>query len=134
MAGGMIAVVGGGAVLGAGVGVFAGGATAATGIMSKEEVILQSAKLLVAVREIFLNDEHDIAYSNSVYEQYVTQISELEKSLVDLRLQAMSASKEEKAELDKKIKNLSESVHAMKIAMKSMMKFNSSFEAGMQCE
>ncbi|MDE6974088.1 MAG: hypothetical protein K2P38_13480 [Lachnospiraceae bacterium] len=31
---------------------------------------MQSAKLLTSVREIFLNDEHDVEFSNSVYELY----------------------------------------------------------------
>ncbi len=49
------------------------------GLMGKKNTILQSAKLLVAVREIFLNDEQDFAYSNSVYEQYVNNIRNIEK-------------------------------------------------------
>lgn len=49
-------------------------------------MILQSAKLMVSVREIFLNDEHDIEYSNTVYEQYVQNIADIEKGLVELRL------------------------------------------------
>ncbi len=49
---------------------------------------LQSAKLLVAVKEIFLNDEHDITFSNSIYEKYVQNMAEIEKGLVDLKLQA----------------------------------------------
>ena len=47
---------------------------------------MQSAKLLTSVREIFLNDEHDVEFSNSVYEQYLQNITEIEKGLVELRL------------------------------------------------
>ena len=61
MAGGTIAIVGGGAVLGIGAGLGVGGAVGAAGLLGKQNTILQSAKLLVSVREIFLNDEHDVA-------------------------------------------------------------------------
>ena len=130
MAGGTMAIVGGGAVLGLGVGAGVGGAVGAAGIIGKKDTILQSAKLMVSVREIFLNDEHDIEYSNTVYEQYVQNITDIEKGLVELRLKADVADKDEKKQLKKRIKNTEEAVQAMKIAMKSMNKFNSSFALG----
>lgn len=71
MAGGTIAVVGGGAFLGIGLGSGVGTVVGTAGLLGKRHTIVQSAKLLVSVREIFLNDEHDTVYSNSVYEQYV---------------------------------------------------------------
>lgn len=134
MAGGTMAIVGGGAILGAGVGIGAGGAVSAVSLMGKKSTIAQSAKLLVSVREIFLNDEKDIEYSNTVYEQYVKNIASIEKDLVELKLKESVASKEEKKELKVKIKNTEESVHAMKIAMKSMNKYNSAFAVGMGVE
>ena len=99
--------------------------------MGKKNTILQSAKLLVSVREIFLNDEQDLAYSNSVYEQYVNNIRSIDKNLVDLKLKADTADSKEKKLLKAEIKNAEESVNAMKIAMKSMKKFISSYEIGM---
>ena len=131
MAGGTMAIVGGGAVLGLGVGAGVGGITGRISLMGKKNTILQSAKLLVAVREIFLNDEQDLAYSNSVYEQYVNNIRSIEKNLVDLKLKADTADSKEKKFLKTEIKNAEESVNAMKIAMKSMKKFISSFDIGM---
>lgn len=131
MAGGTMAIVGGGAVLGLGVGAGVGGITGRISLMGKKNTILQSAKLLVAVREIFLNDEQDLAYSNSVYEQYVNNIRSIEKNLVDLKLKADTADSKEKKLLKTEIKNAEESVNAMKIAMKSMKKFISSFDIGM---
>ena len=128
-----MAIVGGGAVLGLGVGAGVGGAVGAVGaagIIGKKDTILQSAKLMVSVREIFLNDEHDMEYSNTVYEQYVQNITDIEKGLVELRLKADVADKDEKKQLKKQIKNTEEAVQAMKIAMKSMNKFNSSFALG----
>jgi len=134
MAGGTIAIVGGGAILGLGVGAGVGGAVGAVGLLGKKNTILQSAKLLVSVREIFLNDEHDVEYSNSVYEEYVKNIMDIEKGIVELRLQADVADGIEKKELKGKIKNAEESVKAMKIAMMSLRKFMSSFEVGLSQE
>ena len=131
MAGGTIAIVGGGAILGLGVGAGVGGAVGAAGVLGKKNTILQSAKLMVSVREIFLNDEHDLAYSNTVYEQYVQNIMEIEKGLVELRLQHDIAKGKEKKLLKAKIKEAEDSVEAMKIARKSMLKFQSSFESGL---
>lgn len=131
MAGGTIAIVGGGAALGIGVGAGVGGAVGAVGLSGKKNTILQSSKLLVAVREIFLNDEHDLEYSNSIYEQYVQNIAEIEKGLVELRLKADVSNGKEKKLLKAEIKEAKDSVDAMKIAMKSMAKFKSSFEAGL---
>lgn len=131
MAGGAMVIVGGGAALGLGVGAGVGGAVGAVGLTGKKNTIRQSSKLLVAVREIFLNDEHDLAYSNSIYEQYVRNIAEIEKGLVELRLKADVASGKEKKMLKAEIKEAEDSVEAMKIARKSMAKFTSSFEAGL---
>ena len=131
MAGGTIAIVGGGAVLGLGVGAGAGGAVGAAGLSGKKNTILQSAKLLVAVREIFLNDQHDLAYSNTIYEKYVENIAEIEKGLVELKLQEDVAKGKEKQKLKARIKKAEETVEAMKIARKSMNRFISSFKTGM---
>ena len=132
MAGGTATIVGGGAILGLGVGAGVGGAVGAVGLIGKKNTIMQSAKLLVSVREIFLNDEHDIEYSDSVYEEYVQNITDIEKGLVELRLKADVASGKEKKELKDKIKKTEESVEAMKIARKSLLKFKTAFEEGLK--
>lgn len=131
MAGGTIAIVGGGAILGFGAGAGVGGAVGAVELAGKKNTILQSAKLLVAIREIFLNDEHDLAYSNSLQEQYVKRIQELEANLTNMRLQADVACRKDKRALQDEIKKTEESIAAMKIARKNMVKFISSFETGM---
>lgn len=130
MAGGIAVIVGGGAVLGISVGAGVGGAVGIASLTGKKNTIIQSTKLLVAVREIFLNNEHDLSYSKSVYEQYVSNILHIEKELVELRLQSNVAKGKEKKELLDKIKKAQESVEAMKIASKSMMRFIGSFEIG----
>ncbi|MCI6236995.1 MAG: hypothetical protein MR713_08460 [Firmicutes bacterium] len=130
MLGGTITIVGGGALFGVGIGAGVGGTFGALSLMDKKGTILQSAKLLVSVREIFLNDEHDMEYSNYVYEQYVNKIADIEKNLVELKLKAETASKDEQKKMKEDIKNTEESVRAMKIAMKNLNKFKSSFDIG----
>lgn len=131
MTGGTIAIVGGGAILGIGIGAGIGGAAGAISLMGKKNTILQSAKLMVSVREVFMNDEKDLEYSKSVYEKYVQNITEIEKGLIELRLKANVADSKEKKKLKTKIKSAEESLHAMKIAMKTMNKFISAYEVGM---
>lgn len=134
MLGGTIAIVGGGAALGIGVGAGVGGAVGSAGLVGKKNTIMQSAKLLTSVREIFLNDEHDIEFSNSVYEQYLQNITEIEKGLVELRLKMDVAKGKEKKEIAETIKKAEESVEAMKVARKNMLRFNSSFAEGLQTQ
>lgn len=131
MLGGTAVIVGGGAALGIGAGLGVGGVVGASGLIGKQNTILQSAKLLVSVREIFLNDEHDTEYSNTVYEQYVQNIRNIENGLTELRLKADVVDGKEKKELKRQIKNTEESVEAMKIARKNLLKFKSSFEDGL---
>lgn len=107
-----------------------GGIGGMAGLLGKQIAINQSAKLLVTVREIFLNDEHDIEYSNTVYEEYIQRLTESEKGLIDLKLKADDLSDEEKNELEIEIKNAEESIKTMKIARDSLRKFISSFEIG----
>lgn len=131
MAGGTAAIVGGGAILGIGFGASIGGAVGLASIAGRKATILQSAKLMVSMREVFVNDEHDIELSNTVYEVYVQRIIEIEKGLVELRLKAEDASSDQKKKILQEIKNAEESVEVMKIARKSMLRYNSSFEEGL---
>ena len=134
MLGGTIAIVGGGAALGIGVGAGVGGAVGSAGLLGKKNTIMQSAKLLTSVRENFLNDEHDVEFSNSVYEQYLQNITEVEKGLVELRLKKDVAKGKEKKTIAESIKKAEESVEAMKVARKNMLKYNSSFAEGLQVQ
>lgn len=132
MLGGTITIVGGGAALGIDVGAGVGGAVASAGLLGKKNTIMQLAKLLTSVREIFLNDEHDVEFSNSVYEQYLKNIAEIEKGLVELRLKQDVATGKEKRAIAENIKKAEKSVEAMKVARKSMLKYNSSFAEGLK--
>ena len=117
------------AIFAAGAGV--GATVGAAGLMSKRNTILQSAKLLVAVREIFLNDEHDLEYSNSIYEQYVENISEIEKKQADMRVRAADLTGDEKKKALEEIEALEKSAKAMKIARSSLKSFISAYKVGM---
>lgn len=130
MSGGIATIVGGGAILGLGVGAGVGSTVGAVSLMGKKNTILQSAKLMVSVKEIFLNDERDIEYSNTVYEKYVQNIADIEKGLIELQLKANVADNKQKKRLKAEIKSAEDTVKAMKIAMKSMNKFISSYETG----
>lgn len=121
-------------MLGIGVGTGVGGAVSSVGLMGKKNTILQSAKLLTSVREIFLNDEHDVEFSNSVYEQYLQNIIEIEKGLVDLRLKKDVEKGKEKKAIAETIKKAEQSIEAMKVARKSMLKYNSSFAEGLKVQ
>lgn len=132
MAGGSMFIVGGGVLLGAGAGAGIGSAVGMTSLMGKEATIRQSAKLMVSVQEIFLNDEKDIEFSKSIYEQFTDSALKIEKGLAELRFKEETASSEEKKRIKQEIKNTEESLQAMKIARKSMKKFISSFEVGYQ--
>jgi hypothetical protein len=132
MAGGTATIVGGGALLGTTVGLGVGSAVGSAGIVGKESTIQQSAKLLVSMKEIFLNDEKDTDYSDSVYEQYTQKIRDIEAALTELRLKAEDETNaKEKKELKRQIKNGEESVKAMRLARNSMRKFQGAFEVGL---
>ena len=60
----------------------------------------------------------------------MNKIADIEKSLVELKLKAETASKNEQKKMKEDIKNTEESVRAMKIAMKNLNKFKSSFDIG----
>jgi len=130
VAGGTAVIVGGGAILALGLGTTAGGAALAIGMRGKKDTILQSAKLLVSIREIFLNDEHDLAYSNSVFEQYTQNILTIQNGLNELRMQSTIADKETKKKLDAQIREAEKSVEAMNRARKHLHRFITSFETG----
>ena len=130
MSGGVVAIVGGGVILGAS----AGTVINTVGGMGKEITATQSAKLLVAMKEIFLNEEQDIEFSNVVCEEYVNNLTELEKKITELKAREQSLSNEEKNEIKKEIANLEEIADTMGLTIKSMTRFKNAFEVGMKEE
>lgn len=131
MAGGIAVIVGGSGILGLGVGAGAGGIVASVNLIGKEGVMLQSAKLMVSLREIFLNDEKDVELSSSVYEQYVQNIVDIQKQLVDMKMKEKILTGDMKKNCTKEIKVAEDAVKTMEIARKDMFKFQSAFESGL---
>ena len=72
--------------------------------------------------------------SMTLNEQYLQNITEIEKGLVELRLKMDVAKGKEKKEIAETIKKAEESVEAMKAARKNMLRFNSSFAEGLQIQ
>ena len=134
MAGGTMAIVGGGALLSTGISSAIGSTVSAVRLLGKKNTIALSAKLMVSVREVFLNDEHDTAFANSVYEAYVQKSIEIEKTLARLNYEASIADKEHKKAIEEEIKITKETVATMKLARDDMRKFISSFEEGESLE
>lgn len=134
MAGGTMAIVGGGALLSTGISSAIGSTASAVRLLGKKNTIALSAKLMVSVREVFLNDEHDTAFANSVYEAYVQKSIEIEKTLARLNYEASIADKEHKKAIEEEIKITKETVATMKLARDDMRKFISSFEEGKSLE
>ena len=106
----------------------------AASLQGKEGTIRQSAKLLVAVREVFLNDERDLAYSHTVYEQLTRQVTLTENDLVELEVRVENLEGEERKRKQEEIKRARQSLDVMKIARKSLRRFISSFETGVESE
>lgn len=118
------------AAIGLNLGILPGlvGAITVAGLQGKKYAIVQSAKLLTSLREIFLDDDHDFEFSYKVLEKYTENIRKIEKNLVDLRLKSDGLESKSKKDNEIKIKNLEENVEVMKIARKTMIKMNREFE------
>ncbi|EEI86977.1 hypothetical protein HMPREF0072_0532 [Anaerococcus lactolyticus ATCC 51172] len=104
------------------------GALTAVVVQGKKSAIIEAAKLLTSIREIFLDDDKDLEFSIKVLEKYTESITKIEKNLVDLRLKRGSLDSKEKSDNEKQIKNLEENVVVMKIARKIMIKMNNEFK------
>ncbi len=81
--------------------------------IGKDTISLQSIKLVIAVKEIFLNDEKDIMYSKSIYDKYVRSIDIVKKSIKDLERQIDVANEDRKKELNRQINEAKKAVKAM---------------------
>lgn len=134
MMGGTAAIVGGAAILGAGIGGAAGATARELFLFDKRRTIAYSAKILTAVEEIFLNDEHDLKLSQSVIQRYQELVIEERAEIQRLKFAAEDAAKDEKKKLLDRQKAAEKSAKAMEIAVSSLKKFSSSFEVGLEVE
>lgn len=134
MAGGTAVIVGGGAILGLGVGGTAGTLAGGLATLGRKSAITQSAKLLTAVEEIYLNDEHDVRLSESVLERYEELVVSAAGEAKRLQIEADKTSGPEKRKLKRERKESERTAEAMERAMRELRKFSSSFSEGMKAE
>lgn len=127
MAGGSIAIIGGGASLGLGLG--AGiGKTISVLENSSRNSLINEAKLLTSFKEIFLNDERDLEFCEEVLNTYTQNIFDLEKYLIKLKLDMDTLKGKDKKEKQVLIKNAKEMLKLMKTSRKSMIKIVDDFK------
>lgn len=116
---GIVAIAGGGALLGA-----AGSGAAAAAVLafannSPEFTLSQTVKLEVVLREILLNAQHDTESAQTVIARLQDQIKNLQQELSQLQAEQ---------EKDKEaINNLKKSIDMITRAVKDMLIFKSSF-------
>ena len=87
---------------------------------NSKDIVCQSAKFVVAVQEVFLNEEKDIAFSDIVLKRYISNQIALENALTKEKEKAKTASPDEKEKLKKEIENVQKSVDVMKNDINSM--------------
>ena len=126
MAGGVAAIVGGGALLGLGFGsaTVAGANAFLFGLAKSPALSLtQAAKLEVVMREIILNTQQDIKTAQAIIANYKKQILELRHELDNLRLDIKRN--------DSEIKQLKKTLEYFEKSYRSMCRFESSYEVGL---
>lgn len=125
VAGGVVTIVGGGALLGLAV----GGTTSATtalALATPQAALSMAAKLEVTVREVLLNAQNDTAAAQQVLTKYKEELNRLKHSVVDLE--------EQDNENKQQIKALKATIGYLTRSTKSLEKFTSSYEIGLQAE
>ena len=132
MLGGSAVVVGGAAILGASIGGVAGATARELFLFDKRRTIAYSAKVLTAIEEIFLNDEHDLGLSQTVIQRYQELVIQEREQIQRLKYAVEDASKDEKKKLVDQQKAAEKSARAMEIAISSLKRFSSSLEVGLE--
>lgn len=132
MMGGHAVIVGGAAILGAGIGGAAGATAREAFLFDKKRTVAYSAKVLTAVEEIFLNDEHDLSLSQTVIQRYQDIVIREREEIQRLKFAAEDAPKGEKKTLVDRQKAAEKSARAMEVAVSSLKKFSSSFRVGLE--
>ena len=108
----------------------AGGAAFSTGLKSysgdkclidiedtleRKIVSFESVKLLIAIKEIFLETENNKDDLNCIFEYYRQQLITIEKQLIDLKAEEEVSEKDKIKDYEDKIKNVKDSISAMTI-------------------
>ena len=142
MAGGTAVIVGGGALVGVGAGAAAGGATngisTAVNMQDAGRTTTESAKLIVAMCEIFLNDEGDVPFAHYLCDQYTQEKRMAEHQHIDLQYELEKTSKMEDGPTKKERKELlaesQKGIDTLDKAQKNMRRYLSSYETGQDAD
>lgn len=130
IAGGTAVVVGGGAALGLGAGAAIGGASQKLSATMQRVVAMDGeinpikrvAKLVTAVREIFIEDNANLEQAQNVHEVYVAQIRDLERYIVVLKLMQESAVGNAKKLYAQRIREVKSIIEIMRSSANMMAK------------
>jgi len=126
VAGGVVTIVGGGALLGLAVGGTTSATVTALALATPQAALSMAAKLEVTVREVLLNAQNDTAAAQQVLTKYKEELNRLKHSVVDLE--------EHNNENKQQIKALKATIGYLTRSAKSLEKFTSSYEIGLQAE
>ena len=127
MAGGTVAIVGGGALLGATVTGSADSINIPTD-EGKEAILSQMTKLLTALKEIILAKEGDTPFFEEIMDRFNTTSSDLEKGLIEKRLNHENQKGEEKKFLKKQIQKDEDTIHFLSLTRKTMLNILSEYK------
>lgn len=130
MAGGTAVIVGGAGLFGSAAGLGTG-ALLTAGEAIKENTVVQSAKLLTIIREIFLNDEHNIEDADRLQALYEEELIEYQKFSIELKNKYDHASSKQKKDYKKELNTLDDIIKTMDAGKKDLNKFISSYKEGL---
>lgn len=122
MAGGTAVIVGGGAILGVGTTATTKTLIDKNALINKKNALVQSAKLLTSVYEIFICDENDIDFYNCVCKKYAENIKNLEKDNLKNKEKIKQLKGNEKDDLKHEIKSIEKYIDVMKNVEKEFLK------------
>ena len=117
-----------GRIAGVTLGAHAGNAVYDNIINDKKAVIIQSAKLITAVENIWLN-KNDIEYCKYKFKEYVRSLAQIKNYLSELKNKEIEACEKEKKGIETAVRKTEEIVKIMKNAEKYMYTSISNFEA-----
>ena len=138
VAGGTLIIIGGGTILSSAAG--AGAALVSDTVINtiakadSKQILNQVSKLMVSIYEIVLNDERDVIGAEMLLNKHVQTLAQLQKELVDRKLELEFADKKSIPVLKKKIKNMEKSIDVLISSMRNMKKYISSYKEGLKKE
>jgi len=131
MVGGTGAIVCGGAILGLGTSMLFTVSYQTYYVYDCNLAILHFSKLISSIREIFLNDEHDLAFARDIYNHVNDDYKTLGTQLEVMKAKRKVSKGNSKDEITKTIISLQKTLDVVKVSLKSLIRFISSYQVGM---